>query len=91
MVDHKEEYIRRPDLGRKLSEEAKRTIREKCQFKPRVQIIASDGLSSQAIEKNLEDVYLSLIQSLDQLEIGYGTPFLLKKAEWLQWMKSEIC
>jgi ethanolamine ammonia-lyase small subunit len=79
MVDHKEEYIRRPDLGRKLSEEAKRSIRERCQFNPKVQIIASDGLSSQAIEKNLEDVYLSFLQSLDQLGIEYGTPFYIEK------------
>jgi len=79
MVDHKEEYIRRPDLGRKLSEEAKRMIREKCQYKPKVQIIASDGLSSQAIEKNLEDVYLSFLQSLDQLGIEYGTSFYIEK------------
>lgn len=79
MVDHKEEYIRRPDLGRKLSEDAKRMIREKCQFQPKVQIIASDGLSSQAIEKNLEDVYLSFLQSLNQLGIEYGTPFYIEK------------
>lgn len=79
MTDHKEEYIRRPDLGRKLSEQARMTIREKCLFKSKVQIIASDGLSSQAIEKNLEDVYLSFLQSLDHLGIGYGTPFYIEK------------
>jgi ethanolamine ammonia-lyase small subunit len=79
MVEHKEEYIRRPDLGRKLSEEAKIKISEKCQLKPCVQIIASDGLSSQAIEKNLEDVYLSFLQSLDHLGIEYGTPFYIEK------------
>jgi ethanolamine ammonia-lyase small subunit len=79
MVDHKEEYIRRPDLGRKLSEEAKIRIRENCQFQPKVQIIASDGLSSQAIEKNLEDVYLSFLQSLDHLGMEYGTPFYIEK------------
>lgn len=79
MVEHKEEYIRRPDLGRKLSEEAKIKIREKCQLKPRVQIIASDGLSSQAIEKNLEDAYLSFLQSLDHLGIEYGNPFYIEK------------
>jgi ethanolamine ammonia-lyase small subunit len=79
MVDHKEEYIRRPDLGRKLSDVAKKTIREKCQLKPKIQIIASDGLSSQAIEKNLEDVYLSFLQALDQLGIEYGTPFYIEK------------
>jgi ethanolamine ammonia-lyase small subunit len=79
MVDHKEEYIRRPDLGRRLSEEAKVKIRERCQFQPQVQIVASDGLSSQAIEKNLEDAYLSFLQSLNNLGIDYGTPFYIEK------------
>jgi ethanolamine ammonia-lyase small subunit len=79
MVNHKEEYIRRPDLGRRLSEEAKVKIREHCEFQPKVQIIASDGLSSQAIEKNLEDVYLSFLQSLNRLGIEYGTSFYIDK------------
>ncbi|WP_209121681.1 ethanolamine ammonia-lyase subunit EutC [Alkalihalobacillus sp. BA299] len=79
MVDDKEIYIRRPDFGRKLSDEAKTTIKEKCKEKPIVQIIVSDGLSSNAVEENVEDVFLSLQQSLYSLGIEIGTPFYIEK------------
>lgn len=79
LVKDKEEYIRRPDLGRKLSEEAKQEILQKCVKEPTVQIIVSDGLSSHAINENLEDVYLSLEQSLKNLGLDVGTPFFISK------------
>lgn len=79
LVKDKEEYIRRPDLGRKLSEEAKQEILQKCVKSPTVQIIVSDGLSSNAINENLEDVYLSLEQSLKNLGLDVGTPFFINK------------
>lgn len=79
LVTDKETYIRRPDLGRRLSEEAAQTIRSRCIPKPKVQIIISDGLSSQAIEKNLEDVLLSFQQSLNNLGLEQGTPFYIEK------------
>ncbi|MCG3087166.1 ethanolamine ammonia-lyase subunit EutC [Sporosarcina cyprini] len=78
-VADKEEYIRRPDLGRRLSDEAKQTVLEKCKKGPTVQIVASNGLSAKAIEENLEDVYLSLEQSLRNLNIDMGTTFYVDK------------
>lgn len=78
-VTDKETYIRRPDYGRRLSEEAKKKIKNKCMHSPQVQIIVSDGLSSKAIDENLEDVYLSLQQSLDNLGFNVGTPFFIEK------------
>jgi ethanolamine ammonia-lyase small subunit len=78
-VTDKEIYIRRPDYGRKLSEEAKETIGEKCKKSPMVQVIVSDGLSSKAVEENLEDVYLSLKQSLTSTGLDVGTPFYIEK------------
>lgn len=79
LVKDKEEYIRRPDLGRRLSEEAKQTILEKCEKSPTVQIVISNGLSADAIEANIEDTYLSLKQSLKQLNIQTGTTFYVDK------------
>jgi ethanolamine ammonia-lyase small subunit len=79
LVKDKETYIRRPDLGRKLSEEAKQMINEKCRKSPTVQIIVSDGLSSSAVDENAEDVYLSLQQSLQSLGLDTGTPFYIEK------------
>ncbi|MGG1516500.1 ethanolamine ammonia-lyase subunit EutC [Paenibacillus oryzisoli] len=78
-VSDKEEYIRRPDLGRRLSAEAIQIISKRCAHEPKVQIIVSDGLSSQAIEQNGEDVLLSLQQSLTSLGIDYGTSFYIQK------------
>ncbi|PID03440.1 ethanolamine ammonia-lyase [Sporosarcina sp. P2] len=78
-VSDKEEYIRRPDLGRKLSDEARALIQERCKKSPVVQIVASNGLSAKAIEENLEDVYLSLQQSLNNLNIDMGTTFYVDK------------
>jgi ethanolamine ammonia-lyase small subunit len=78
-VADKEVYVRRPDFGRKLSDEAKQLITLKCKKAPTVQIIVSDGLSSKAVEENLEDVYLSLNQSLQSLGLDTGTPFFIEK------------
>ncbi|MHA6259275.1 ethanolamine ammonia-lyase subunit EutC [Sporosarcina sp. CAU 1771] len=78
-VADKEEYIRRPDYGRKLSDESKKTVLERCEKSPTVQIVISNGLSASAVETNIEDVYLSLKQSLSNLNIPIGTTFYVDK------------
>lgn len=75
----KEEYIRRPDLGRRLSDDSKIIVKDKCKHSPTIQIVASNGLSAKALEENLEDVYLSLEQSLKNLSIEMGTTFYVDK------------
>lgn len=78
-VTDKEEYITRPDLGRRLSDEGKALIQSKCKPNPKVQIIISNGLSASAIEENVQDVYLALQQSLSNLNIEIGTTFYIDK------------
>ncbi|WCH49265.1 ethanolamine ammonia-lyase subunit EutC [Lysinibacillus sp. OF-1] len=78
-VKDKEEYITRPDLGRRLSDESKALIQQKCKPQPKVQIIISNGLSASAIEENVQDVYLALQQSLSNLNIDIGTTFYIDK------------
>lgn len=78
-VADKEEYIRRPDLGRRLSDESVKMVKNKCKHSPTIQIVASNGLSAKAIEVNLEDVYLSLEQSLKNLNIDIGNTFYVDK------------
>ncbi|MCP1146662.1 ethanolamine ammonia-lyase subunit EutC [Lysinibacillus endophyticus] len=75
----KETYILRPDLGRKLNEHAKEVLINRCIMQPQVQIIASNGLSAKAINANLENVYLSLVQSLESLQLTIGTPFYIEQ------------
>lgn len=74
----KDEYITRPDLGRKISDEGIQTIKEKCVKKPQVQIIVADGLSSAAVEANIKDVLPAILEGLKAYGIQAGTPFFVK-------------
>ena len=59
--EDKDQYITRPDLGRRLDEEAVKTLKEKCVQNPTVQVFVADGLSSTAIEANIEDCLPALL------------------------------
>ena len=74
----KDTYLTRPDLGRKLNEEAVKTIKEKCKSHPQVQIYVSDGLSSAAVAANIGDVLPAIEQGLKSYGIQMGTPFFVK-------------
>lgn len=74
----RDEYLTRPDLGRIFTPEAKEIISKHCKHNPKVQIFAADGLSSTAIEANLEDVMPSLLQGLKSYGLEAGTPFFVK-------------
>lgn len=78
MCEDKNIYVTRPDLGRKLSPEAVATLREKCIPNPDVQIYAADGLSSTAIEANLNKILPVLTDSLTRMGLKVGTPFYLR-------------
>ena len=71
-------YLTRPDLGRKLSEEGRKTVTEKCKHAPRVQLYVSDGLSSKAIEANVRDIFPAICAGLQGYGIDFGTPFFVK-------------
>ncbi|MDR3766493.1 MAG: ethanolamine ammonia-lyase subunit EutC [Butyricicoccus sp.] len=76
--DSKDVYLTRPDLGRKLNEEARKTILEKCKKSPRVQIYVADGLSSAAVAANIADLLPAIMQGLQSYHIEVGTPFFVK-------------
>ena len=76
----KQEYLLRPDLGRLLNDDAKRTINEKCQKNVNVQIVVGDGLSAAAIEANLRQIFPVIKQGLQSANLTLGTPFFIKYA-----------
>ncbi|MFL0197593.1 ethanolamine ammonia-lyase subunit EutC [Clostridium sp. WILCCON 0269] len=80
MVKDKEQYIQRPDLGRKFSKETIEYIKDNCIKNPDVQIIAGDGLSSPAITVNLEDIYGIIIDGLKAKGYKIGIPIFVKYA-----------
>jgi ethanolamine ammonia-lyase small subunit len=78
LIKDKEEYIRRPDLGRRFSKETLEDIKNTCINQPTVQIIAVDGLSSPAIDVNLKDIYGILTDELIHKDISVGTPIFVR-------------
>lgn len=74
----KDEYLTRPDLGTRMSDETIATLKVSCKANPDVQIFVSDGLSSTAVEANVADVLPAIFQGLSVARIDVGTPFFVK-------------
>lgn len=78
LCEDKDTFITRPDLGRQLSPEAVRTLKEKCIPNPDVQIYISDGLSSTAVEANMRKILPVITEALQSKGLKVGTPFYLR-------------
>ena len=74
----KDQFLTRPDLGRKLPDDQVSRLKEICPAKAGVQVIIADGLSSTAVETNAGDTLKAMIQGLKGLGIDTGTPFFIK-------------
>lgn len=74
----KNEFLTRPDLGRIFPEESLAVLREKCEKNVDVQIYTSDGLSSTAIEANLENILPVIMDGLKAKGLKVGTPFFVR-------------
>ena len=68
----KDEYLTRPDLGRRFSKEMLQVIKNTYGEHPKVLIVVGDGLSSYAIEANAKEMVPALQQGLS----GQGIPNL---------------
>lgn len=78
VVKDKDEYITRPDLGRKLSVEGKEKILKECTPGADVQLVVVDGLSSTAIEANVLDFIPAFTGAIKNYGLKMGTPFFVK-------------
>ena len=74
----KQEYLLRPDLGRQLNDEARRLITEKCQKNVQVQLCVGDGLTAEAIETNIRQIFPVIQQGCQAAGLSMGTPFFIK-------------
>lgn len=77
-VSNRDEYLLRPDLGRRLSDESRKIVAERCVKKPQVQIVVGDGLSAAAVTHNLPQIYPVLTQGLSSAGFTLGTPFFVR-------------
>ena len=73
----KDEYLTRPDLGRRFDEQNQIVIRETCADQ-RVLLVIGDGLSSAAIEANAIDCAASIRQGLKSYGIELGKSLFIK-------------
>ena len=78
LCEDKNTYITRPDLGRQLSPDAVKTLKERCIPNPDVQIYVSDGLSSTAVEANATKILPVITEALQSKGLKVGTPFYLR-------------
>jgi ethanolamine ammonia-lyase small subunit len=77
-AEHKDMYLKRPDLGRRLKPESERELLARCRPFPQVQIVVSDGLSANSIEANIRDIYPALLDSLRLRNLSWGTTFFVR-------------
>ncbi|HFL3602947.1 TPA: ethanolamine ammonia-lyase subunit EutC [Clostridioides difficile] len=74
----KDEYLTRPDLGRKFSPETINNIKSKSGTNQKVLILVGDGLSSAAIEANLKDCVPAIKQGLKMYGIDSSEILFVK-------------
>lgn len=77
-ITDKDQYLTRPDLGRRLSKEAIDTVLAKCKKNPQVQVVVSDGLSTDAITANFDEILPPLMKGLESAGLDVGTPFFVR-------------
>ena len=77
-ISDKNRYLTRPDLGRRLSPEAIDALKAQCVMDPDVQVVVSDGLSTDAITANYEEILPPLLAGLKQAGLKVGTPFFVR-------------
>ena len=80
MVQTRQQYLQRPDLGRLLSAEAAATLQNELTLQPDVQIFVGDGLSAAAVEHNVPTILPALKLALQQAGMSVGRPFFVHNA-----------
>ncbi len=71
----KVEYLRRPDLGRRLSVEASRTIATACTKGADLQVVIGDGLSASAVALQAPELLDRLYGAATSRGWSFGRPW----------------
>lgn len=77
-VSDKDQYLTRPDMGRKLAAESIEILRTKCKQAPDVQVVVSDGLSTDAVVVNYDELLPPLMKGLESAGLNVGTPVFVR-------------
>lgn len=74
----KDEYLLRPDLGRKFNDDAKRKIVARCPEENDLQIVIGDGLSVTAVTAQVPELLPLLMQQAEARRWKTGQPFAIR-------------
>ena len=77
-IVEKSQYLTRPDLGRVLGAPGLEIVRTQCIKSPDVQLLVSDGLSTEATTANFDDIVPPLVRGLESLQLKAGTPLFVR-------------
>lgn len=78
--ESREQYLTRPDLGRRFDEKNSEIIRNSLPRNPRIQLVIGDGLSSAAILANAMDCAQSIRQGLKAQGAELGPTLYVENA-----------
>lgn len=73
----KEEYLLRPDLGRRLNESACAKIRSECPAAKDLQVVVGDGLSAAAVTAQVPGLLPRLDEEARRRGWSFGRPFFI--------------
>lgn len=77
-IVEKDQFLTRPDLGRRLSRDSVRLALAQCRKQPQVQVIVSDGLSTDAVVANFDEIIPPLNKGLANAGLVVGTPVFVR-------------
>lgn len=77
-AESKAEYLRRPDLGRRLDDAARQLLREQCPTGCTVQVAIGDGLSAAAVTAQVPPLLPRLEEQARQRQWTFGRPFFVR-------------
>lgn len=80
MCKDKDQYLTRPDLGRKFDEENQQLIQKICGNGPKILLVIGDGLSSDAVTANAPDCSEAIRQGLKSYGIELGQTLFIQYA-----------
>lgn len=78
MAASKDEYLRRPDLGRRLDEKARELLLAQCPLNHDLQIVIGDGLSVTAVSTQVSSLLPLLAEKGQSRGWALGQPFAIK-------------
>lgn len=78
LAKSKDEYLLRPDLGRRLNEAARRQIQARCAEEADLQIVIGDGLSVTAVAVQVPQLLPLLLREARTRKRKSGQPFVVR-------------